>query len=69
MWQAVGALRKYDMHCVVANELHSRRDKVMLVSLSDDEVGAVVRQKASEFSLKVRAQTVVITPPYGLVHS
>jgi len=52
-FKAVGALRKYDMHCVVANELHSRRDRVMLISLSDDEVGAVVRQKANDFSLKV----------------
>jgi hypothetical protein len=46
------------MHCVVANELHSRHDRVLLISLSDDQVGAVIsRQKASEFSLKVRAAT------------
>eukprot|EP00241_Pyramimonas_parkeae_P002528 CAMPEP_0114227284 /NCGR_PEP_ID=MMETSP0058-20121206/1705_1 /TAXON_ID=36894 /ORGANISM="Pyramimonas parkeae, CCMP726" /LENGTH=438 /DNA_ID=CAMNT_0001338109 /DNA_START=61 /DNA_END=1379 /DNA_ORIENTATION=+ len=62
-FKAVGALRKYDMHCVVANELHSRRDKVMLVSLSDDEVGAVVRQKASEFSLKGAAMKEMIERP------
>ena len=32
--QAVGALRKYDMHVVVANELHTRKDRLMLVSPS-----------------------------------
>lgn len=39
----MGALRKYDMHVVVANELHTRKDRLMLVSLSDDGVGAAMR--------------------------
>mmetsp|Transcript_12651 Transcript_12651/g.21415 ORF Transcript_12651/g.21415 Transcript_12651/m.21415 type:complete len:424 (+) Transcript_12651:228-1499(+) len=65
-FKAVGALRRYDMHCVVANELHSRHDRVLLISLSDDEVGAVIsRQKASEFSLKGAAIKEEIRRPDG----
>eukprot|EP00240_Pyramimonas_obovata_P004819 CAMPEP_0118928988 /NCGR_PEP_ID=MMETSP1169-20130426/6121_1 /TAXON_ID=36882 /ORGANISM="Pyramimonas obovata, Strain CCMP722" /LENGTH=416 /DNA_ID=CAMNT_0006871101 /DNA_START=16 /DNA_END=1266 /DNA_ORIENTATION=- len=64
-FKAVGALRRYDMHVVVANELRTRHNKVLLVSLSEDEVGAVVRQKASDFSLKGAAMKEEILLPAG----
>mmetsp|Transcript_10404 Transcript_10404/g.12188 ORF Transcript_10404/g.12188 Transcript_10404/m.12188 type:complete len:434 (-) Transcript_10404:243-1544(-) len=62
-FKAVGALRKYDMHCVVANELTTRKDRVMMVSLSDDEVGAVVRANRGEFALKGAAFKEMIIRP------
>ncbi|KAK3246574.1 hypothetical protein CYMTET_43888 [Cymbomonas tetramitiformis] len=64
-YKAVGALRKYDLHCVVANELHTRKDRVILISLNNDDVGVNVRTGGGNFALKGAAVKQLITRPEG----
>jgi hypothetical protein len=48
--QAAGALDKYHVHAVVANLLHTRKDRVLVIQRPD---GAGVRDSSSSSSVEV----------------